>query len=66
VNLVYRIIHHSKRVGLGVVTCETNRANLEDFEKQAKKYILRFLNGPKKRLSFSIEFTKDEREIIHW
>lgn len=64
-NLVYRIIHHRKRVGLGIVTCETNRVNLEDFKNQAKKYICRFLNGKKKRLSFSIEFTKDEREIIH-
>jgi len=43
----------------------TNRTHLMDFNIQAEKYIMRFLYGPKKRLSFSTEFTKNERKIIH-
>jgi len=66
VNLVYRIKRLKKRRGLGVANCETSQpADLKDFQRQVKKYIMRFLDGPKKRLSFSTEFTKDERVIIH-
>ncbi|XP_016657265.1 NF-kappa-B-repressing factor isoform X2 [Acyrthosiphon pisum] len=59
------IIRLKKRGGLGISDCETNLTNLNDFKIQAKKYIMRFLNGPKKRISFSSEFTKEDRMIIH-
>jgi len=65
VNLVYRIIRLKKRGGLGIANSETNITNLKEFKIQIKKYLMRFLDGPKKRLSFSSEFTKEERIIIH-
>jgi len=65
VNFVHRIIHLKKRGGLGIANCETDLTSLKDFKIQVKKCIMRFLDGPKKRLSFSSEFTKEERIIIH-
>lgn len=34
-------------------------------QREVKKHINAFLNSPKKRLTFSTEFTKEERAVIH-
>jgi len=69
VNFVSRTIHFKESFGLDIEDYDTNtitnKTHLMNFNKQAEKYIMKFLYGPKKRLSFSSEFTKDERKIIH-
>lgn len=66
-NLVYRTIHFKESFGLDIENYDpdNNKTHLMNFNKQVEKYIMKFFYGPKKRLSFSTEFTKDERKIIH-
>lgn len=69
VNLVYRTIRFKERFGLDIenydTKANTNRRHLIDFNIQAETYIMTFLYSPIKRMSFSTDFTKDERKIIH-
>jgi len=66
INLVYRVVQLKKRVGLGVAPSrETAKMSLNKFQTEVKEYIMRFSIGPKIKLSFTTEFTKDERKIIH-
>lgn len=34
-------------------------------QREIKIHIMKFIDSPKKRLTFSTEFTKEERKLIH-
>ncbi|XP_060844409.1 NF-kappa-B-repressing factor-like [Rhopalosiphum padi] len=60
------VVQLKKRVGLGVAPSrETAKMSLNKFQTEVKEYIMKFSIGPKIKLSFTTEFTKDERKIIH-
>uniref|UniRef100_A0A2S2PN16 NF-kappa-B-repressing factor n=1 Tax=Schizaphis graminum TaxID=13262 RepID=A0A2S2PN16_SCHGA len=60
------VIQLKKRVGLGVAPSrESAKMSLNKFQTEVKEHILRFLSGPKTKLSFTTEFSKDERKIVH-
>lgn len=35
------------------------------FQREIKKHLKEFMNSQKKKLTFSTEFTKEERRLIH-
>lgn len=64
--LIYRIVQYKKYAGFDYSDVGPSpREIMYSLQKAVKKCIIAFKESKQKRLTFSTEFTKDERRAIH-
>lgn len=64
----YRVVQLPKTLGFGndsEISTNNTKEKLSALRNEVNKHLIEFANGPKKRLTFSTDFTKDERKLIH-